>query len=52
VVELQECDLEPWLERVAGAHGFEQLDHRLEVTGLCADCRSAPFGRPAIMDRL
>lgn len=41
VVELDECGLDPWLERAAAAHGFEATEHRLEVTGVCADCRPA-----------
>ena len=38
VVELGECDLEPWLERLGDAHGFEVTRHSVEVTGICADC--------------
>jgi Fur family ferric uptake transcriptional regulator len=39
VVELDECELEPWLERIAGEHDFVTTGHRLEVSGLCAGCR-------------
>jgi Fur family ferric uptake transcriptional regulator len=39
VVELSDCELDPWLERIAAAHGFVTTGHRLEVSGLCADCR-------------
>jgi len=39
VVELVDCELDPWLERVSGQHGFVTTGHRLEVSGLCADCR-------------
>jgi Fur family transcriptional regulator, ferric uptake regulator len=39
VVELEECELEPWLERISAAHGFVTTGHRLEVVGLCSDCR-------------
>jgi Fur family transcriptional regulator, ferric uptake regulator len=39
VVELDDCELEPWLERVSRAHGFVTTGHRLEVSGLCGDCR-------------
>ena len=39
VVELDECELEPWLERISAAHGFVTTGHRLEVSGLCGDCR-------------
>lgn len=39
VVELGDCELEPWLKRLAGAHGFEVTGHAVEVTGVCPDCR-------------
>jgi Fur family transcriptional regulator, ferric uptake regulator len=39
VVELAECDLGTWLEQAAARHGFVATEHRLEVTGLCSDCR-------------
>ena len=38
VVELADCRLEPWLERLGGAHGFTVTGHAVEVTGICADC--------------
>jgi len=41
VVELSECELEPWLERVSAVHGFVATGHRLEVAGVCGDCRAA-----------
>jgi Fur family ferric uptake transcriptional regulator len=40
VVELG-CGLDPWLERISGEHGFVATGHRLEVAGVCADCRAA-----------
>jgi len=39
VVEVRECDLGDWLDSVAARHGFVATDHRIEITGLCADCR-------------
>jgi len=39
VVELPECELDPWLERISAAHGFVATGHRLEVAGLCDRCR-------------
>lgn len=39
VVEVQECDLGGWLDEVASRHGFVATDHRVEIDGLCADCR-------------
>jgi Fur family transcriptional regulator, ferric uptake regulator len=41
VVELGDCELEPWLDRLAGAHGFAVTGHAVEVTGICAGCRRA-----------
>jgi Fur family ferric uptake transcriptional regulator len=38
VVELGECDLEPWLARLGDAHGFRVTRHSVEVAGICADC--------------
>jgi Fur family ferric uptake transcriptional regulator len=40
VVELAECELDPWLDRIAAQHGFVATDHRLEVAGVCAGCRA------------
>jgi Fur family ferric uptake transcriptional regulator len=39
VVELEDCELDPWLERISGEHGFVTTGHRLEVSGLCRNCR-------------
>jgi Fur family transcriptional regulator, ferric uptake regulator len=39
VVELAHCELDPWLDRISQAHGFVTTGHRLEVSGLCAECR-------------
>jgi Fur family ferric uptake transcriptional regulator len=39
VVELGDCELDPWLERIAARHGFVPTEHHLEVSGLCGDCR-------------
>ena len=41
VVELGECELDPWLERLGSASGFAVTGHSVEVTGVCADCRAA-----------
>ena len=41
VVELAECELGTWLDRVSAAHGFIATAHRLEVAGLCGTCRVA-----------
>jgi Fur family transcriptional regulator, ferric uptake regulator len=39
VVELADCELDPWLDRISRAHGFVTTGHHLEVSGLCAACR-------------
>jgi Fur family ferric uptake transcriptional regulator len=39
VVELQECGLDDWVKAAAKRHGFVATDHRVEIVGLCADCR-------------
>lgn len=38
VVELGDCELEPWLARLGSAHRFTVTDHVVEVTGICAEC--------------
>ena len=40
VVELGDCDLESWLDRLGAAHGFTVTAHSVEVTGVCGDCRA------------
>jgi len=39
VVEVEGCDAGGWLDEVAARHGFVATDHRIEITGLCPDCR-------------
>jgi Fur family ferric uptake transcriptional regulator len=39
VVEIDEQGLAEWLERVFASHDFEAIDHTVELTGLCPDCR-------------
>ena len=39
VVEVQECGLDDWVATAAKKHGFVATDHRVEIVGLCADCR-------------
>jgi Fur family ferric uptake transcriptional regulator len=40
VVELGDCELDSWLDRISADHGFVATGHRLEVAGLCAECRN------------
>jgi Fur family ferric uptake transcriptional regulator len=39
VVEVPECGLDGWVTAAAKRHGFVATDHRVEIVGLCADCR-------------
>ena len=41
VVELGDCELDGWLDRLAGEHGFAVDAHSLEVAGTCAECLRA-----------
>ena len=38
VVELGECELEPWLAQLGAEHKFTVTAHSVEVAGLCANC--------------
>jgi Fur family ferric uptake transcriptional regulator len=33
--------VETWAERTGAAHGFAQVEHTVELTGLCAACATA-----------
>ena len=46
VVELADCRIEDWLAAAAAEHDFVATGHRLEVTGICGECRR-PLERPA-----
>jgi Fur family ferric uptake transcriptional regulator len=39
VVELEECELDPWIDELAATHGWKAGEHRLEISGLCEECR-------------
>ena len=41
-VELDAPTVEEWAARTAAHHGFTQLDHTVEITGLCAACSARP----------
>jgi Fur family ferric uptake transcriptional regulator len=41
VVELGDCELDSWLDRLSADHGFVATGHRLEVAGVCEGCRAA-----------
>ncbi|ROZ63050.1 transcriptional repressor [Kocuria soli] len=48
-VELEAPAVEAWAERTASAHGYTDLDHTIEIVGLCRQCR-ADTGRTANSD--
>jgi Fur family ferric uptake transcriptional regulator len=39
--EIVGCDLEPWARQVQRATGYEVDTHRIELYGMCPDCRRA-----------
>jgi Fur family ferric uptake transcriptional regulator len=39
VVEVDRCGVEGWVDKAAKRHGFIATQHRLEITGVCRDCR-------------
>ena len=41
VVEVHDCDVAPWADRVARAHGFTEVRHQVELVGTCAACAAA-----------
>jgi Fur family ferric uptake transcriptional regulator len=43
-VEVDAPELEAWAQKVGRRHGFGELDHVLEITGVCDRCLAA---RPA-----
>lgn len=39
-IEVEGPDVERWADRIAGEHGFSDVEHTVEVFGRCADCAS------------
>lgn len=39
VVEIDDCDLDGWVDAIARRHGFVANEHRVEISGLCGACR-------------
>ncbi|MFI6468997.1 Fur family transcriptional regulator [Streptomyces sp. NPDC050516] len=33
-------DVESWAERIARSSGFDEVEHTVELTGICPDCRA------------
>ncbi|MCT1590336.1 MAG: transcriptional repressor [Micrococcales bacterium] len=45
-VELEAPEIERWTSQTAQRHGFTQIDHTIEIVGLCAECSArGPEGR-------
>ena len=40
-VEIDAAQAEAWAAQVATAHGFDDVDHTIELVGTCAACRAA-----------
>jgi len=41
-VEVADRAVERWADRVAERHGFTEVEHRVEVFGVCAACARVP----------
>lgn len=37
-VEVEGPAVESWARRVAGQHGYSELSHTVEISGICGDC--------------
>jgi len=40
-VEVEEASVERWASRVGGQHGFTEIEHTVEIFGLCAECSAS-----------
>lgn len=40
-VELADSEVETWARKIAKDHGFIDVDHTLELFGICTDCADA-----------
>lgn len=40
-VEVEGPGVEAWADQVGAAHGFAAIEHTVELSGLCAECRTA-----------
>jgi Fur family ferric uptake transcriptional regulator len=43
-VEVEGVAVEQWADDTAAVHGFTEVSHTLEISGLCADCSRAGLG--------
>ncbi|WP_026530396.1 Fur family transcriptional regulator [Haematomicrobium sanguinis] len=40
-VEIQAPEVEKWAQAIAAKHGFTEVNHTVEIMGLCATCQRA-----------
>ena len=43
--EIEQSQIESWVSAVAADHGFSDVEHSLELFGLCASCREKETAR-------
>ena len=43
-VEIEGPSMEQWADQVAAANGFAEIDHTVEIAGLCVTCQGQPTG--------
>lgn len=43
--EIEQSQIESWVSAVAADHGFSDVEHSLELFGLCASCREKESAR-------
>ena len=43
--EIEQSQIESWVSAVAADHGFSDVEHSLELFGLCASCREKGSAR-------
>ena len=44
-LEVEASEVERWAEAVAKRHGFRDIEHTVEIVGLCRDCQSRKVSR-------
>jgi Fur family transcriptional regulator, ferric uptake regulator len=42
-VEIDAGEAESWAAQVAAVHGFDDVEHTIELVGTCASCRAGPL---------
>ena len=43
--EIEQSQIESWVSALAADHGFSDVEHSLELFGLCASCREKGTAR-------